>query len=152
MDIAGAWRFRNGCRDRGDLAPRVFLQRRFSDSGNFFRGELCFHVARWIYRVRMHDSRGGVAIQLGDFQLEFTTSDVGVPCVWRHSLDCVRGLWSPSCDACCDHFTMTNETTNNRMHTNRRSAFQFRCSGFIRRWIGCQRPLTAAVGDPCRSA
>jgi hypothetical protein len=33
------------------------------------------------------------------------------------------------------------------MHTNRRQAFQFRCSGFIKRWIRCQRPSPAAIGD-----
>ena len=34
-----------------------------------------------------------------------------------------------------------------RMHTNRRPAFQFRCSGFFGRWIRSQRPSPAAVGD-----
>jgi hypothetical protein len=43
-------------------------------------------------------------------------------------------------------------TPNNRMHANRRRALQFRCPGFLGRWIGCQRPLRAAVGDPKRSA
>jgi hypothetical protein len=41
---------------------------------------------------------------------------------------------------------------NQRMHTNRRPALQFRCSGFFGRWIRCQRPFPAAVGDPYRSA
>jgi len=45
-----------------------------------------------------------------------------------------------------------NERPNKRMHTNRRPAFQFRCSKFLGRWIGCQRPFPAAVGDPDRSA
>jgi hypothetical protein len=40
----------------------------------------------------------------------------------------------------------------NRMHTNRRPAFQFGRIGFFERWIHNPRPLPAAVGDPCRSA
>jgi hypothetical protein len=46
---------------------------------------------------------------------------------------------------------MSSTASNHRMHTNRRPAFQFRCSGFFGRWIHCQRPFTAAVGDPLRS-
>jgi hypothetical protein len=41
---------------------------------------------------------------------------------------------------------------NNRMHTNLRPAFQFRCHGFFGRWIVCQRPFPAAVGGPVRWA
>jgi hypothetical protein len=41
---------------------------------------------------------------------------------------------------------------NQRMHANRRPAFQFRRSGFFGRWIRCQCPFPAAVGDPLRSA
>jgi hypothetical protein len=40
---------------------------------------------------------------------------------------------------------------NNRMPTNRRPALQFRRAGLLGRWIGCQRPFPAAVGDPWRS-
>jgi hypothetical protein len=41
---------------------------------------------------------------------------------------------------------------NKRIHTNRRSAFQFRCSESFGRWIRRQRPFPAAVGDPYRYA
>jgi hypothetical protein len=41
---------------------------------------------------------------------------------------------------------------NQRMHANRRPAFQFRRSGFFGRWIRCQCPFPAAVGDPLRYA
>jgi len=41
---------------------------------------------------------------------------------------------------------MTNPP-NKSMHTNRRQAFQFRCSGFFGRWIRSQCPFPAAVGD-----
>lgn len=41
---------------------------------------------------------------------------------------------------------------NKRMHTSRRPALQFHCSGFFGRWIRNQRPVPAAVDDPCRSA
>jgi len=34
------------------------------------------------------------------------------------------------------------------MHTNRRQAFELRFAGYIGRWIGRQRLLLAAVGDP----
>lgn len=37
---------------------------------------------------------------------------------------------------------------NKRMHTNRRPALQVGCAAFSGRWIRCQRPLPAAVGDP----
>ncbi len=36
---------------------------------------------------------------------------------------------------------------NNRMHTSRRLALRFRVSGLFGRWIRCQRPLPAAVGE-----
>ena len=36
---------------------------------------------------------------------------------------------------------------NNRMHTNRRHALQFRWTRFLGRWIRCRRPFPAAVGD-----
>ncbi len=39
---------------------------------------------------------------------------------------------------------------NKRMHTNRRPALQLERSGFFGRWIRCQRPSPAAVGDPWR--
>jgi len=35
---------------------------------------------------------------------------------------------------------------NKPMHTNRRQAFQFRCSGFFGRWIRSRCPSPAAVG------
>jgi hypothetical protein len=43
------------------------------------------------------------------------------------------------------------KSSNNRMHTNRRPAFQCGCAGFFGRWIRCQHSVPAAVGELTRS-
>lgn len=40
---------------------------------------------------------------------------------------------------------------NKSLHTNHRPAFRGRARRFIGRWIRCQRPLPAAVGELRRS-
>jgi hypothetical protein len=40
-----------------------------------------------------------------------------------------------------------DSSPNKTMQTNRRQAFQFKCSGLFGCWSRCQRPFPAAVGD-----
>ena len=92
------------------------------------------------YGLRVRDTSGDrwwVRIYpAGDWELSIDFASDKVSCVRIRSSNDFRSL--------PDGAPKDKQSSNNSMHTNRRQAFQFRCSGFFGRWIRSQ--FTSRVG------